>query len=309
MRLSEKEDFSEDDLNELINSKTEESIKIEFKANGALSATPSVKKEISKDVSSFANSDGGIIFYGINEENHVASSFSFIDGNSFTKEWLENVISSNIQQPIRGLIIFPVRVGGKIEQTVYVVKIPGSDNAPHMNSDKKYYRRYNFQSVPMEEYEVRNLYLTEGDGELYFNNITVKLMEQTEEEYDFYIEMAVINEGHKVANSYKAFVEIKGESGFRFSHEREKSYTLTNLLGKGIQVSTNKIIPVFPDEVFNLLSFNLIIPKHRFTEITSSIHCKFSIKTRTYFSENTPELSELLFKVKEEFFQDDGQFR
>jgi hypothetical protein len=309
VKLSEKEDFIEDDLKELINSKTEESINIEFKASGALSMSSGAKKEISKDVSSFANSDGGIISYGINEENHVASSFSFIDGNLFTKEWLENVISSNIQQPIRGLLIYPVRVGGKIEQTVYVVKIPRSDNAPHMNSDKKYYRRYNFQSVPMEEYEIRNLYLTEGDGELYFNNITVKLMEQTDEEFEFYIEMTVINEGHKVANNYKAFVEIKGEGGFRFSHEREKSYTITNHLGEGVQVSTNKMIPIFPDEVLNLLSFNLIIPKDRFTEITSSINCKFSIKTRTYLTENTPELSKLLFEMNEKHFPKEGQYR
>lgn len=43
-------------------------------------------------------------------------------------------------------------------QTIYIVKIPYSYNTPHISKDKKYYKRYNFESVPMEEYEVRQLY-------------------------------------------------------------------------------------------------------------------------------------------------------
>src|SRR5690606_6095200 len=130
----------------------------EFKSAGALSKQESVKKEISKDISAFANSDGGIIFYGLDEKNHVASNVSFIDGNIFTKEWIENIVLSTIQPRIDDLKIIPIRFEDDILKSVYVVKIPKSNNSPHMNGDKKYYRRFNFQSVPMEEYEVKNLY-------------------------------------------------------------------------------------------------------------------------------------------------------
>src|SRR5690606_323211 len=37
-------------------------------------------------------------------------------------------------------------------------KIPFSYNAPHISKDNRYYKRYNFSSVPMEEYEVRQSY-------------------------------------------------------------------------------------------------------------------------------------------------------
>ena len=84
----DKEDYSEEDIHNLIESKIEESIHLDFKASGALGTSSSQKKEIAKDVSSFANSDGGIIIYGIKEQNHVADSISFVDGTQYTKEMI-----------------------------------------------------------------------------------------------------------------------------------------------------------------------------------------------------------------------------
>ncbi len=157
-----KKEYTENDINDLIG-KSEESINLEFKSNGSLSIDTSERKEktrmdISKDVSSFANSIGGKIIYGINEKDHVADSLSFIDGSKITKEWIEQVIQSNIQRRIDGLVIIPIRFGNDITKTVYIVKIPASNQAPHMERDNKYYKRQNFESVAMEEYEVRNMY-------------------------------------------------------------------------------------------------------------------------------------------------------
>ncbi|MFN8349444.1 MAG: ATP-binding protein [Spirosomataceae bacterium] len=116
------------------------------------------KDIISKDVASFANSDGGIIIYGIKEENHKAHSTTFINGNEFTKEWLEQVINSTIQRHIPDVKIYPIREAGRIEKTIYIVKIPKSLEAPHISKDQRFYKRFNFMSVPMEEYEIRQLY-------------------------------------------------------------------------------------------------------------------------------------------------------
>lgn len=125
--------FNEADIQGIVNSKMEESIYLEFKASGALATTDSKKDEIAKDVSAFANSDGGLLIYGITEQNHRAASFSFIDGDQYPKEWLENVIISRIRQRINGLQIFPVRFGGDISRTIYVVKIPRSPTSPHLS--------------------------------------------------------------------------------------------------------------------------------------------------------------------------------
>lgn len=153
-----KTEFTEEDIQLLIKDKIEESNTLEYKRAEALSREPRCKKEISKDVSSFANSEGGVIIYGIEEEDNVASELSFVDGNEFSKEWLSQIIESNIKRKIDGLKIHPIRFNSEMEKTIYVVQIPCDINIPHMASDKKFYRRLQSRSEPMEEYEVRNLY-------------------------------------------------------------------------------------------------------------------------------------------------------
>lgn len=145
------------------------------------------KAEIAKDVSAFANSDGGIIIYVMNEENHKPKELSFVDGNLYNKEWLENIIDSNIQQRISDIEIFPIRVDNLIKKTVYIVKIPSSLNAPHMASDKKFYRRFNFKSVPMEEYETRLLYGRTNKSEIIFKTAWCRVLDKKNRDDESYI--------------------------------------------------------------------------------------------------------------------------
>lgn len=166
--MSESKDSSEweeDDLVNLITIGAEENFSREFKRADALGipGNPKLdeerKTEISKDVSAFANSAGGVIIYGIAEdenEPHPAIAISPVDSTKFSKEWLEQVINSRIRPHISGLLIHPISLSkshpGKI---VYLVKVPQSFTA-HQAYDKRYYRRFNFQSVAMEDYEVRS---------------------------------------------------------------------------------------------------------------------------------------------------------
>lgn len=159
MNFYEKDSYNESDLEYLFSNQIEESINLDYKRGDALSRNEKSKKEIGKDVASFANSTGGLIIYGIEEENHIPKNYVHVNGKDITKEWIEHVIQTRVHRKINGLIIHPVRIGGDVKKTVYIVQIPVSSNAPHMSSDNRYYRRYNFESVPMEEYEVRNLYL------------------------------------------------------------------------------------------------------------------------------------------------------
>jgi hypothetical protein len=149
--------YTQNDIDQLLRDEIEESLKLEYKEAAALDKTDGKKKDISKDVASFANSDGGLIIYGIKEKNHKPVELSFINGIDFTKEWLEQIIQSTIHKKIEGLQIIPIRYNNDIKKTLYIIKIP-TDSVPHMSIDNRYYRRYNFNSVPMEEYEVRNQY-------------------------------------------------------------------------------------------------------------------------------------------------------
>lgn len=306
MQILNLDDFTEQTIKDIIDNSLEESINIEFKSALALSKETSVKKEISKDVSAFANSDGGIIFYGINENNHVASSVSFIDGRIFTKEWLENIIISSIQPKIADMIIYPIRFDMDIARTVYVVKIPRSTFSPHINADKKYYRRFNFQSVPMEEYEIRNLYLRQRESKVYSHGIIVKPVpekDRYDDDHSFYIELQIANEGYYVAEKYKAACNFTNALGIGIIYDRTKNYSVTNKIGEEIKISNNDNVPLFPNEIFNALHFTLAIPKNEFNELVANIKFSILIYNVTDLDVIEMDISHLLMKTKEKYYE------
>lgn len=99
------------DLEAFIKDEVQENIHLDYKDSRALSR----KKpgEISKDISAFANSDGGIIIYGIQEERHLPKAIDEgCDDLDITREWLEQVISSNIAPRIPDLRICQISISG-----------------------------------------------------------------------------------------------------------------------------------------------------------------------------------------------------
>jgi hypothetical protein len=147
---------------EYIQAQAEESTTLEYKAADALGIGDGRKREITKDVSALANAAGGVIIYGIKEydqkdKKHLPEKLDPIDRTQFSKEWLEQVIN-NIRPRIDGLVIHPVPVleGIRPDNVVYVVEIPQSTTA-HQAADLRYYKRYNFERLPMQDYEIRDV--------------------------------------------------------------------------------------------------------------------------------------------------------
>ena len=118
----------------------EESLNLDYKAADALSKSDGKKKEITKDVSAMANSDGGLIIYGIAEfqdvaRSHLPEKLDAVNRIDFSKEWLEQVIN-NIRPKIDGLRIYPVSLSSGTNDVAYVVDIPQSRTA-HQATDIK----------------------------------------------------------------------------------------------------------------------------------------------------------------------------
>lgn len=153
--------YTEAELSQMIANQVEENLHLDYKGAGSLAVTYGKKKEIAKDISAFANSDGGLVIYGIREfdddaRRHLPERLDPVDRTIISKEWLEQVINSNIQPKISGLTIHPIPLGSAANHVAYVVNIPKSNTA-HQASDKKYYKRYNFESVAMEDYEIKDI--------------------------------------------------------------------------------------------------------------------------------------------------------
>lgn len=159
MSIPKPSEWTESDLQKLIEDQVTESLTLDYKASSALQRTDGKKTDLSKDVSAFANSAGGLLVYGIVEKGHVPAQLDEgLDPNEISKEWIENVLNSRIFRRIDGLVIHPVPLTQhRPGRLAYVVSVAASPRAPHMASDHRFYKRFNFQSVPMEEYEVRDV--------------------------------------------------------------------------------------------------------------------------------------------------------
>ncbi len=130
---------------------------LDYKAAGSLDRTnPKTAIEVTKDVSAFANSSGGVLIYGVGESpanRHLPGELDPIRRSDVSKEWLESIIL-NIQPRIDGIKIHPLPMDD--ERVLYVIEIPQSTTA-HQARDNKYYKRWNFSSHPMEDYEIRDV--------------------------------------------------------------------------------------------------------------------------------------------------------
>jgi len=150
-----------DDLNNLISNEIEENKTLEYKSAEGLGKNDSKKNEISKDVSAFANSNGGTLIYGIKEyddpsKSHKPERIDPVNRIDFSKEWLEQIINSRVQPKIEGLDVQCVDFSKEDNTVVYFIEIPKSTTA-HMAASNKYYKRYNFKSEAMEDYEVKDV--------------------------------------------------------------------------------------------------------------------------------------------------------
>jgi hypothetical protein len=148
-------------IQQYINDEIEESVTLDYKAAGSLGKRDGKKGEISKDVSAMANAAGGTIIYGVSEyqepeKGHLPQKIDPVDRTMFSKEWLEQVINSNVHPKIEGLVIHPVDISSSTSAAVYVVEVPQSTVA-HQARDFRYYKRYNFESVPMLDYEINDV--------------------------------------------------------------------------------------------------------------------------------------------------------
>lgn len=147
------------DLESLISNAVEERLDLEYKRANSLQRTDGAKKEITKDVSSFANSAGGILIYGIAEyddaeKRHLPERIDPIDRTAFTREWLDQVIG-NIR-PRLEVVITPIALDSGSNDCAYVVQIPKGGTA-YQAVDCRYYKRFNFRAEMMADHEIRDV--------------------------------------------------------------------------------------------------------------------------------------------------------
>lgn len=184
------------DIEKLIAFKTPESLHLDYKASSALALEK--KDEICKDVSAFANSDGGVLIYGIKEEkkHKVAYPVSIdegVDTSKVSKEWLDQILSSNIRPIISGVEIIEIKIAES--RAILFIQVAKSFRGPHQAPDKKYYKRRNVVSEPMEHYEIEDIRNRK--------QLIPSLVNMDVQLAGFQVQLVVENIGNEVAHNVK----------------------------------------------------------------------------------------------------------
>ncbi len=180
------------DLQGLISNKVQESLFLDYKDSRALQSKN--LNELSKDVSAFANAAGGILIYGIKEDKlYPVSLDSGVPATEITRETIEQKILSNGSPRLDGLDIFPIELSNSSFAYVIVVQKalqPHQDRVTH-----RYYKRFNFKSQPMEDYEIEDVRKRrQGFDSLISVNLLVS---------QAFLELAIENKGTVVAEDVK----------------------------------------------------------------------------------------------------------
>jgi hypothetical protein len=200
------------------------------------------------------------------------------------------VINSRVQKRIPGIEIFPVRFEGDIGKTVYILKIPQSTLGPHMASDKRFYKRFNFQSVPMEEYEVRDLFSRKQRTEIEIVDIlfvqggslvTGGLLSSIE----YLLRFQIHNVGNTIEERYKLEAYIptpltRSDNQSDILKEKIRDEGATSVF------SIPNKSPIYQDEVTTVISGRIRVLKE-----TISLLADPGIRLKLFFSNGTVEKS------------------
>jgi len=200
-------EWTEQDLLSLIENGVEERTDLEYKRGDALTANDTGKNEISKDVSALANGVGGIIVYGMMEEQRMPRRFDGVDPTRVTKEWLEQVVNGRVRPRLAGVHINPVALTTSAPGKVaYVVSVPQAQTA-HQAGDKRYYKRFNFESVPMEDYEIRDI-MNRVKHPLIVPTFSRRFIDRKGTVYEYALNISLVNKGAVSAHDVKALFTV-----------------------------------------------------------------------------------------------------
>jgi len=150
---------SEQDIQDLIDADEPETLHLDFKE---ILDSPNKKQKkerdelLAKAISGFANADGGVLVLGV--QNKPRNLKPIAEVKCFEQE-VNELLSRLVTYPVPGVETDAVPASSGVGKGYIKVLVPASDLAPHRSQkDKNYYRRTGDSFVPMEHYEIADIF-------------------------------------------------------------------------------------------------------------------------------------------------------
>ncbi len=153
------EEIKESDLQVLINNKVFEGKTIEYKKELPINSD-SDKKEFLADITSFANSSGGDLIFGISQDNQTGEPKAIegieVENADKEKTRLDNIIRDGVEPRLLSTTIQPISLSNS--KFVILIRIPKSWIGPHRviyGGHSKFYARNSSGKYEMDVDELR----------------------------------------------------------------------------------------------------------------------------------------------------------
>lgn len=128
---------------------------LEYKSGKLLDAkNEKIFETLSREITAFGNSAGGVIIIGADEDNErCISALSPVVDASKTDSWIEDGILPRVSPPIS----FDVQTLDVEEGKIFIIHVPPSPAAPHQASDRRYYARRLYRVDPLLAFEIDDI--------------------------------------------------------------------------------------------------------------------------------------------------------
>jgi hypothetical protein len=116
-----------------------------------------------KDIAAMANSGGGMLIYGVQEQQAKAYRIDGVNYSDLEQRNLRRAIANNIHPPVYGVLFKELQDEAK-STTVLSIQVPSSPDTPHMyfktGQDHLFQapKRFGSQTIPMPEREIERHY-------------------------------------------------------------------------------------------------------------------------------------------------------
>lgn len=156
LRMRDITAWTRSDLEALVSANEEEGLHLDYKSSAALEKSV-LKDDLSKDVAAFANADGGVVVFGIEEKDRRPFRLDAgVPASVMTAERLEDIVHGNVSPRPVGVRVKGIPLAD--DRYAFVVSVPAATAlAPHQAADRRYYRRYETKNQPMYDHEIRDL--------------------------------------------------------------------------------------------------------------------------------------------------------
>lgn len=144
------------DIDDLVNIRKErEGYSLDFKVG--FGNPDKSKKELSKDISAFANASGGFLIIGV-DKNYLITGVDRQIQNKEIDEWINQILNSNIEP--HAFYFDPKIISiPESDKVIVVIHVPESAKKPHIVTEwNNYYLRINDSSKSANHSQIRDMF-------------------------------------------------------------------------------------------------------------------------------------------------------